>query len=308
MHIPVLPDETVEVLEPKRGEFVADLTVGTGGHARRFAEKIGKKGKLLIVDWDESMLDVAEKKLLEIPEEKRPEIFSVCSNFSEIDSIINQLKDENEISDYPDIYFADLGISSVQLLDPQRGFSFREEGPLDMRISREIHVRAKEVIMRENPIKLSEIFRTYGEEKFAELIAREISKERKKREIKTTTELAEIVERIYRKKGVREKIHPATRVFQALRIYINREIENIKLLLEKIPYVSRRGTRVGIISFHSLEDRVVKHSFRRWRELGWGDIITKKPITPSEEEIITNPRSRSAKFRAFVFLSPPKSQ
>ncbi len=308
MHIPVLAGEVIEVLGPKQGEFVVDLTAGAGGHARRFAEKIGKKGKLLIVDWDESMLDIAEKKLLEIPEEKRPEIFSVCSNFSEIDSIINQLKDEGGVLlDYPDIYFADLGLSSVQLLDPRRGFSFREEGPLDMRISREIHVRAREVVMQESPTKLSEIFRTYGEEKFAELIAREIAKERKKREIKTTTELAEIIERIYRKKGVREKIHPATRVFQALRIYINKEIENIKVLLEKIPYISRRGTRVGIISFHSLEDRVVKHSFRRWKELGWGDIITKKPITPSEEEVITNPRSRSAKFRAFVFLSPPES-
>jgi len=307
MHIPVLLREVVEVLDPKDGEFVADLTVGAGGHAFEFAKRIGKKGKLLIVDWDDSMLELAEKKLSQIPEDERPDIFSISENFSQIDEIISKLSSEYGLKLSPDIYFLDLGLSSVQLLSPDRGFSIYKEGLLDMRISREIHIKAKDVIMHESPIKLEEIFRKYGEERFARVIAQEIVKERKKREIKTTKELAEIVERIYRKKGVREKIHPATRVFQALRIYINRELDNISVLLQKVPLFSKVGTRVGIISFHSLEDRIVKQSFKDWEKRGWGQMINRKPITPSDEEVITNPRSRSAKFRAFVFLSPPES-
>jgi 16S rRNA (cytosine1402-N4)-methyltransferase len=307
MHIPVLLREVVEVLDPKEGEFVADLTVGAGGHAFEFAKKIGKKGKLLIVDWDDSMLELAEKKLSQIPEDERPDIFSISENFSQIDEIISKLSAEYGLGQRPDIYFLDLGLSSVQLLSPERGFSIYKEGPLDMRISREIHIKAKDVIMHESPTNLEEIFRKYGEEKFARVIAEEIVKERKKREIKTTRELAEIVERIYRRKGVREKIHPATRVFQALRIYINRELDNISVFLQKVPHFSKVGTRVGIISFHSLEDRIVKQSFKDWEKRGWGQTINRKPITPSDEEIITNPRSRSAKFRAFVFLSPPES-
>jgi 16S rRNA (cytosine1402-N4)-methyltransferase len=203
----------------------------------------------------------------------------------------------------PDVFFADLGISSFHLDDPSRGFSFRFDSPLDMRISSEIKLKAKDVVMNFSEKELAEIIEKYGEDKLARKIAKEIVKQRKIKEISTTKQLAEIVEKVYRKEGIfYTKIHPATRTFQALRIYINREIENLGELLEKIPDFSKSGTRVGIISFHSIEDRLVKIKFKEWEKLGMGKILTRKPVVPSEEEIILNPRSRSAKFRAFVFL------
>jgi 16S rRNA (cytosine1402-N4)-methyltransferase len=172
-----------------------------------------------------------------------------------------------------------------------------------MRISSEIKLKAKDVVMNFSEKELAEIIEKYGEDRLARKIAKEIVKQRKIKEISTTKQLTEIVERVYKREGIfYTKIHPATRTFQALRIYINREIENLNELLEKIPYFSKNGTRVGIISFHSLEDRLVKTKFREWEDAGFGKIITRKPVVPSEEEIILNPRSRSAKFRAFVFL------
>jgi Predicted S-adenosylmethionine-dependent methyltransferase involved in cell envelope biogenesis len=172
-----------------------------------------------------------------------------------------------------------------------------------MRISSEIKLKAKDVVMNFSEKELAEIIEKYGEDRLARKIAKEIVKQRKIKEISTTKQLAEIVERVYKREGIfHTKIHPATRTFQALRIYINREIENLGELLEKIPDFSKSGTRVGIISFHSLEDRLVKTKFKEWEKLGMGKILTRKPVVPSEEEIILNPRSRSAKFRAFVFL------
>jgi 16S rRNA (cytosine1402-N4)-methyltransferase len=305
MHIPVLLKEVVEILDPKPGEFVVDLTAGVGGHAFEFAKKIGKSGTILLVDWDEKVLSEAEKKIFSIPENERPEVILCISNFARLDEIMNEIegKEKKEKIKKPDIFFADLGISSFHLDDPSRGFSFRFDSPLDMRISSEIKLKAKDVVMNFSEKELAEIIEKYGEDKLARKIAKEIVKQRKIKEISTTKQLAEIVERVYKREGIfYTKIHPATRTFQALRIYINREIENLDELLEKIPDFSKSGTRVGIISFHSLEDRLVKTKFREWENAGFGKIITRKPVVPSEEEIILNPRSRSAKFRAFVFL------
>jgi 16S rRNA (cytosine1402-N4)-methyltransferase len=305
MHIPVLLKEVVEILDPKPGEFVVDLTAGGGGHAFEFAKKIGKSGTILLIDWDEKVISEAEKKIFSIPENERPEVILCISNFARLDEIMNEIegKEKKEKIKKPDIFFADLGISSFHLDDPSRGFSFRFDSPLDMRISSEIKLKAKDVVMNFSEKELAEIIEKYGEDRLARKIAKEIVKQRKIKEISTTKQLAEIVERVYKREGIfYTKIHPATRTFQALRIYINREIENLGELLEKIPDFSKSGTRVGIISFHSLEDRLVKTKFKEWEKLGMGKILTRKPVVPSEEEIILNPRSRSAKFRAFVFL------
>ncbi len=303
MHIPVLLEDVIKILDPKPGEFVVDLTAGGGGHAFEFAKKVGKSGVILLIDWDERVISFAESKILSIPDEQRPEVISCVSNFARLDEIMDQVEKEKKEMIKPDIFFADLGISSFHLDEPSRGFSFRFDSPLDMRISSDINLKAKDVVMNFTERELAEIIEKYGEDKLARKIAKEIVKQRKIKEISTTKELAEIIERVYKREGIfHTKIHPATRTFQALRIYINREIENLGQLLEKIPEFSKSGTRVGIISFHSLEDRLVKTKFKEWEREGFGKIITKKPVVPSEEEIILNPRSRSAKFRAFLFL------
>lgn len=300
MHIPVLLKEVVEILEPREGDFVVDLTVGAGGHAFEFANKIGKKGILVGVDTDEEMLKIAEKKLMSIEESRRPQIFLVHSNFSYIDQIIEKLNSEEGLSRTPDIFFADLGVSSYHFDWAERGFSLNKLGPLDMRLSRS-GLTAEYVIMNFPEKQIEEILRKYGEERLSRRIAKEIVKVRQKKKISTTLELAEIVQKVYRSCGIFPKIHPATKTFMALRIFVNKELENLEALLEKIPSFVKNGTKIGIISFHSLEDRIVKKKFSSWQDQFLGKIITKKPITPSEEEIILNPRSRSAKFRAFCF-------
>lgn len=301
MHIPVLIKEVLEVLKPKKGEFVFDLTLGAGGHSLKFAEKIGKSGILVGVDIDQDMISVAEEKLLSISEQNRPKIFLVRSNFSQLDEIIEKIRQEEKIDILPDIFFADLGISSFHFEWAHRGFSLSKLGPLDMRLSKDIKLTAQDIVMKFPQKKLEEILREYGEEKFARDIAQRIVSLREKKEIKTTVELAELVKDVYKSKGAFPKIHPATKTFMALRIFINNELENLKILLEKIPTYSKKGTRIGIISFHSLEDRIVKQKFKEWCKLGLGFLLVSKAVTPSEEEIIINPRSRSAKFRAFCF-------
>ncbi len=306
MHTPVLLNEVNEFLNPRPGEVVFDLTAGSGGHALEFAKKIGKDGMLIIVDWDKNMLQIAEKRLMDFFCGEI-QIISVRSNFALLDDIIREVENFAGKVVRPDILFADLGISSYHLEWSHRGFSFSKPGPLDMRISDEIDIKAKDVIMRYPQYKIEEILRRYGEERLAKKIAREIVIRRQTEPIEKTDQLAEIVERVYRRAGLKTKIHPATKTFQALRIYVNRELENLAQLLEKIPYFCKEGTRVGIISFHSLEDRIVKRKFSEWMKMGYGKTITKGAVVPSEKEIILNPRSRSARFRAFVFLSPPKS-
>lgn len=300
MHIPVLKEDVIRVLSPKRGDFVVDLTAGGGGHSVEFAKRLGKEGILVLIDWDEEMIEKAEEKISEMIDEKdRPEIFFITANFADIDEIFSEI----QIDRKPDIFFADLGISSFHLEESLRGFSFRLEGPLDMRISKSIKLTAREVVMNFSERQLADIIYRYGEERLAKKIAKEIVRRRKERDINTTTELAEIVESVYKKIGIyNTKIHPATKTFQALRIFVNRELDNLSDFLQKVAKFVKSGTKIGIISFHSLEDRIVKRTFLSWEKDGLGRRITKKPIVPSEEEMVINPRSRSAKFRAFEFL------
>ena len=190
----------------------------------------------------------------------------------------------------------DLGVSKLQLKTPERGFSFREEAPLDMRMDPEQKLTAYDVVNRYPERKLIRIIKEYGEERFAPRIARAIVNYRKKKPIETTLELATIVEGAI-PKGFYRKIHPATKTFQAIRIEVNKELDHLKEALLKVPHLLNTGGRVAVITFHSLEDRIVKHTFKHFEREGLLKVITKKPIVPSEEEIKKNPPSRSAKLR-----------
>ncbi|RJO60004.1 16S rRNA (cytosine(1402)-N(4))-methyltransferase RsmH [candidate division WS5 bacterium] len=308
-HKSVLLQEVLEVLSPVPGQVFIDSTIGFGGHAQKILKNITKSGKLLGIDQDEEALDWLERNL--VP--KYPNLTLVKANFSEIKNIAgeNGFKNANGI-------LADIGVSSYQLGREERGFSFQADGPLDMRMDKTRDLTAAEVVNTYSEKDLAEIFSKYGEERLSKTIAREIVGRRAKKSLKKTLELAEMVEDIYRKKGLaRVKIHPATRVFQALRIEVNDELERLKKFLPGAIEILAPQGRLAIITFHSLEDRIVKDYFSReakgcicppdFPTCGCGKkaaikLITKKPITSSEEEIKDNPRSRSAKLRVIEKL------
>ena len=291
-HPPVLLNKVISLLNPENGDIVLDATLGQGGHSKEFIKRISPNGILIGIDWDEFALSSSEKEL-----KNNQNIYLVKCNFKDFDEVLLQLKIKNV-----DVFFADLGLSSLQLESPERGFSFMRDGPLDMRMSDKIEKSASDIVNEFSEKQLEEIFRKYGEERFSRSIAKEIVRVRKKvKKIETTGELAEIIERVYGRRGKRIRIHPATRTFQALRIYVNSELQNLSEFLDKIPKFSKSGTTVGVISFHSLEDRIVKNTFRHWKSNRLGEILTKKPIRPDFTEIQLNPRARSAKLRAFRF-------
>lgn len=244
------------------------------------------------MDVDEEILQVAEARL-------SGEGFPKCRLFHRSYTECREALAEVGIEKVDGVLL-DLGVSSLQLEEAGRGFSFSSEGPLDMRMDRSGAGRkAAEIVRRSPERELERIFREYGEERFARRIARRIVREREKRRIETTGELAAIVARCYpRPKGRGRRIHPATRVFQALRIEVNGELENLKEVLGIAPEILRRGGRIAAISFHSLEDRMVKEDFRDRAAAGLYRIKTKKPVRASAEEVEANPRSRSAKMRA----------
>lgn len=306
MHIPVLLKEAIEILKPEKGEFFIDGTFGSGGHARMIAEKIGKDGTLLGVDWDERNISQADKETKEWP----AKIILISGNFAELKEILagNNL-------DKADGLILDLGFSSEQLAGG-RGFSFLKDEILDMRYAtgaagqfvtrpesglarrEDIRLTAAEVINSFRKEQLEEIFRLYGEERYSRRAAEEIVKARRKKRILTTAELAGIAASALPKSYEKGRIHPATRIFQALRIYVNGELENIERVLSDLSEILKPKGRAAVISFHSLEDRLVKKYFNNLSEEGRAKILTKKPIIASREETEENPRARSAKMRA----------
>jgi len=301
MHVPVLLKEAIEILDPQPGEFFIDGTLGAGGHAVEIFKHIMPGGKLLGVDLDGNSLKNAELKIsteLRIKNlELRRDLILLQGNYADIPEILKKLRETN--SSVPlrvNGLIVDLGLSSDQLENSNRGFSFQKNEPLDMRFSLESGGQtAGEIINSFNEKDLADIFWKYGEEKNSRKIAKAVVEKRRKNRIKTTFELAEAVESAAPRRG---KIHPATKVFQALRIYVNGELENLGRLLGGLNGILAEGGRAGIISFHSLEDRLVKNYFREMAKSGRAEILTKKPITPSQEEIKNNQRSRSAKLRA----------
>ncbi|OHB87453.1 MAG: 16S rRNA (cytosine(1402)-N(4))-methyltransferase [Planctomycetes bacterium RIFCSPHIGHO2_02_FULL_50_42] len=285
-HQPVMLKEVLEWLRPRPGQVVLDCTVGVGGHATAILKELVPGGVLIGVDKDGEALDMAKRFLAPYVDNVR--LFH--ADYRDAESV---LKEAGVEGGKVDGILLDLGASSLQLDSSERGFSFRQEGPLDMRMDRSGGVTAASLLEKLSEKELADIFWTFGEERWSRRIARAIKRESP---IETTAQLAGLIERTV--PGRRGRIHPATRVLQALRIAVNRELESLETFLDKSYGFQRTGGRTVAISFQSLEDRIVKHAFLRGSHAGTYRILTKKPVRPSQEEIQRNIRSRSAKLRA----------
>ncbi|MGE5248270.1 MAG: 16S rRNA (cytosine(1402)-N(4))-methyltransferase RsmH [Verrucomicrobiota bacterium] len=293
-HIPVLFHEVLELLAPAPGEVFLDGTTGAGGHAEEIARRVGPDGILVCADADPAMLALAGEKL-----GRFAWVRAVRSDFADLAAL-------REVAGGRlfDGVLLDLGISSVQLDDPSRGFTFRQAGPLDMRRDPEGGgPTAADILRGYREKELADLFYRFGEERFSRRIARAVIERRRREPIRTTTDLAGLVAAAIPRKGWPRDIHPATRVFQALRIAVNRELDSLAAFLEAIPQHLSPGGRVAVISFHSLEDRMVKTAFRRRSSPGPGEegallALTRKPVVPTAREALENPRARSARLRA----------
>ncbi len=291
-HLPVMPEETVSFLTENLPDspVIVDATLGAGGHAKLLLKKIARKNGLLIgIDLDENTLSDTKEKLADYN--------SICKfftgNFSQIKNFLNSLGIEkiNGI-------VVDLGVSSMQLDNAQKGFSFQTSGPLDMRMGSSIELTAQDVVNKYPAEKLYEIIKNFGEERWARRIANRIVEGREKNPITTTDQFAQIVtSAIPAGFRYRQKIHPATRTFQAIRMEVNSELQSLEGLLDTFPEILADGARAVVISFHSLEDRIVKNKFRELKNTHSFNLLTKKPLVPQEEEILNNRRARSAKMR-----------
>jgi len=298
-HVPVLLKEAIDFLAIRRGGTYIDATVGLGGHSYEIARRLGAPGHLIGCDKDPAALEIARESLkgvvgrssLVVGQNQKldwPTIELRRGSFADL------ANDERRRT--VDGVLADLGVSSLQFSDPARGFSFQAEGPLDMRMDPQAELTAEQVVNHFDERELADVIYEFGEERRSRRIARAIVRSRP---IRTTAQLAEVISAAARPMNKAERrIHPATRTFQALRIFVNRELDELRALLEAAPQVLKPGGRLVIISFHSLEDRMVKDAMREGAKLGHYRILTKKPVTPGEEELDRNPRSRSAKLRA----------
>lgn len=303
-HIPIMKNEVLELLAPERGGIFADGTLGGGGHAEAVLERLPENGKLYGIDRDGDAIAAASKKL----ERFGSRFKSVRGNFFDMRSLLSA-----EGVRGLDGALLDLGVSSYQLDTPERGFSYNEDAPLDMRMDRSASMSAYDVVNTYSADRLAEIIRDYGEERYAARIARRIAAEREKTPIETTLQLAGLIKEAMPAAARNEKQHPAKRTFQAIRIEVNGELEELDAAISDIESFLNPGGVLAVITFHSLEDRIVKQAFKRFEEPCICDrrapictcglkptakIITKKPLTASEEELEANPRSRSAKLRA----------
>jgi 16S rRNA (cytosine1402-N4)-methyltransferase len=290
-HVPVLLKEAIDFLAIRRGGTYIDATLGLGGHSFEIARRLGPQGHLIGFDKDTHAIELARQRLSRIGGDDRPKITLLHASYAEVPQHVPPAA--------ADGLLADLGVSSLQFGDAARGFSFQAEGPLDMRMDPQGERTADQVVNHMREEELANVIYEFGEERRSRRIARAIVRARP---IRTTAHLAQVISAALRsmKKdhGAREKIHPATRTFQAIRIFVNRELDDLKALLSAAPRVLRPGGRLVVISFHSLEDRIVKDALRDGAKAGIYTVLTKKPVTASEEEIDRNPRSRSAKLRA----------
>ena len=291
-HVPVLVREVLATLEPRPGGAYLDCTVGGGGHAEAILEAAGPPSRVVGIDRDPEAITVARERLGRFGDRVR----LVQGDFRELPRLISELRLEG----FDGVLF-DLGISSLQLDDPSRGLRFSAEGPLDMRMDRESGGLAARELLHELPEEdLTRIIREYGEERWARQIARGIVNARSQGSLETTRDLAAVVARAIPRRFWPRRIHPATRTFQAVRIAVNQELTGLEEALEVATGHLNPGGRIAVISFHSLEDRVVKHLFRRLAAPGAVPgvrIITRRPVTPSSEERAQNRRARSAKLR-----------
>ena len=288
-HVPVLLDEVLEYLNVRPGGVILDATLGLAGHSAAIARRLGPKGRLIAFDRDPEAMEAAKVRFDELRTEvgdAMPEVVFVAKAFSEA---ANEVKPGSL-----DGLLADFGVSSLQLDEAHRGFSFRSDGPLDMRQDTRSGETAEQVVNQEDENELADLIYEFGEERRSRRIARAIVRARP---IRSTAELAQIVSAAAPPmKG--DKIHPATRTFQALRIRVNNELGEIQSLLKSAGSLLKPGGRLVLISFHSLEDRLVKDAFKAAKDAKVYEVLTKKPVTASEQEEMRNPRSRSAKMRA----------
>ncbi len=283
VHVTVLREETVEALAPRSGGLYADATLGGGGHAEAILERSAPDGRVIGVDRDEAALAAARRRLARFGDR----VTFVHDEFGRLRRVLGDLGVSRV-----DGVVADVGVSSPQLDDPARGFSFRGDGPLDMRMDRSRGETARELIARLDAEALADVIYELGEERRSRAIARSIKEAEARGELRTTGDLAAAVHRVMRRRG---RIDPATRTFQALRIAVNRELDQLREFVEAVPELLADGAVVAVISFHSLEDRIVKRAFR---DDGRLRPLTKKPLRPREEELARNPRARPAKLRA----------
>jgi 16S rRNA (cytosine1402-N4)-methyltransferase len=291
-HVPVLLKEAIDFLAIRRGGTYIDATVGLGGHSYEIAKRLGAPGHLIALDKDPAALEIARTIISPSSVVREggdwPTIELRHGSFAEL---ANEQRPATV-----DGLMADLGVSSLQLDNAARGFSFQAEGPLDMRMNPLSGETAEQVVNQVDEVTLANLIYEFGEERRSRRIARAIVRSRP---IRTTAHLADVVSAAARPMNQAERrIHPATRTFQALRIFVNRELDDLRDLLSAAPQLLKPGGRLAVISFHSLEDRIVKDAFRDGVKQGHYRLLTKKPVTAREEEIDRNPRSRSAKLRA----------
>jgi 16S rRNA (cytosine1402-N4)-methyltransferase len=288
-HVPVLLKQAIDFLNLRAGATVADCTLGMAGHSSQIAQMIGPTGHLIGFDRDPEALDLAKVRLARVANElgsQAPQITLIGEAFSSISRHVEPAS--------LDGILADFGVSSLQLDEARRGFSFMADGNLDMRMDTRSGTTAEQVVNEASERELANLIYEYGDERRSRRIARAIVRGRP---IATTGQLARIVAAAAPAMK-QDRIHPATRTFQALRIFVNRELDEIRALLEAAPTLLKPSGRLVVISFHSLEDRIAKDSLRDGARQKIWEVLTKKPVTPDEEEMENNPRSRSAKLRA----------
>jgi 16S rRNA (cytosine1402-N4)-methyltransferase len=288
-HVPVLLQEAIEYLQLRPGATVVDCTLGLAGHAAEIVRRLGPAGKLIGFDRDPQALELAKARLDGVIAElggEAPEVTLIHEAFSGAPLHVKPGS--------VDAMLADFGVSSMQLDEAARGFSFMADGPLDMRMNTQAGPTAAQVVNEASERELADLIYEYGEERRSRRIARAIVRGRP---VTTTGQLARIVAAAAPAMK-QDRIHPATRTFQALRIHVNRELDEIRALMEAAPKLLKPSGRLVVISFHSLEDRIVKDSLREGAQNGIWTVLTKKPATASEEEMDRNPRSRSAKLRS----------
>lgn len=285
-HKPVLPDEVCKLLITDEEGIYIDATVGPGGHSSAILQALKPEGKIFALDWDPEMVAIARKNLAS----SGLRAHVIEGNFADI----TQILEREGITSVSGVLF-DLGVSSLHFDEPSRGFSFRSDGPLDMRINPANSLTAEAILNKWPFEQIDHLLRVCGEERYSARIARAIIKKRQKRPFRTTKDLSQLVEGMLGKD--RTRIHPATRTFMALRIAVNREFDNLTRGIEKASSLLETGGRMAVISFHSLEDRIVKQTFRSMINPGGWEWVTPKPVRPSEAEVAVNSRARSAKLR-----------
>jgi 16S rRNA (cytosine1402-N4)-methyltransferase len=296
MHLPVLLKEVLNFLDLAPQKFIIDGTLNGGGHSKEILKNISPKGRLLGIEIDKDLLEQSKNEIQKLGKKLKSEVILVNDNYKNLPMILKQKK-----LGLADGLVLDLGFSSWHVDLSNKGFSFLKNEPLIMTYQNQ-NENAALFLNRASYKEIFEVLKNYGDEKYAHLIAKKIIEVRKKNKIKTTFDLVNIIKQAVPKNYFYKKIHPATKTFQALRIYLNQELENLKNVLLNLNQILKKGGRVVVISFHSGEDRLVKNIFKKMSQENKLKILTKKPITPTIEEIKFNPRSRSAKLRSAIIL------